>query len=54
MLLVGLLEPVRPGDTCNNPPPVLADGAWPAVALWSCLVLFFLWALALFYFPLEV
>ena len=53
MLLVGMLQPVRERDFCNDAPPVLADGAWPAVALWACLLLFFLWALALYYFPLT-
>lgn len=54
MLLVGMLQPVRERDHCNDAPPVLVEGAWPAVALWACLVLFFLWALALYYFPITV
>jgi hypothetical protein len=53
MLLVGMIQPVRERDHCNDAPPVLVDGAWPAVAIWSCLLLFFLWALALYYFPLN-
>lgn len=53
MLLVGMVQPVRERDLCNDAPPVLVDGAWPAVALWACLLLFFLWALALYYYPLT-
>jgi hypothetical protein len=39
MLLVGMIQPVRERDHCNDAPPVLVDGAWPAVAIWSCLLL---------------
>jgi len=55
MLLVGMVHPVRERDHCNDADarPVLADGAWPAVAFWACLLLFFLWALALYYYPLT-
>jgi hypothetical protein len=53
MLLVGMLEPVRVRDRCNDAPTVLADDAWPTVALFACLVLFFLWASALYFFPMT-
>jgi len=53
MLLVGLLEPVRVRDQRNDAT-VLSDDACPTVALFACLVLFFLWASALYFFPMTV
>ena len=53
MLLVGMLEPVRVRDQRNDAPTVLADDAWPTVALFACLVLFFLWVSALYFFPVT-
>ena len=53
MLLVGMLEPLRVRDRCNDAPTVLADDAWPTVGLIACLILFFLWASALYFFPMT-
>ena len=52
MLLVGMIEPLRARDKCNDAPTVL-DDACPTVALVACLVLFFLWASALYFFPMT-
>jgi len=53
MLLVGMVEPLRARDKRNDAPTVLAEDACPTVAICACLVLFFLWASALYFFPME-